>query len=327
MHRRLSPSDPDLPTQCLHYTYLEHMDAIPTEGFIAGGRKGVRYRNHIYFRSGAPPRCAGRKGSYEIACSIDLRRALLMGFPFFRSDDDVILSPGLRGRLPPGLITKIVDLPSGAIRYPLLALPPTASWGSGSGGDAATARPATLPAGPACPSARPTRCSQPFSPRRRPAPSCSPCARPGGLAPRAAPTDVLGTGRAQEVRAARVIQAAFRKALARSRAEALRVRRLVDAAIYIQAFYRAHLVRRRLAARLLAATRVQEAGRHYLARGRWAAPRAAPPAPRAPRAARPTAARFPLGSELPAAPRPRPSTATPRAPYVWLAAASGKLWV
>mmetsp|Transcript_9446 Transcript_9446/g.22567 ORF Transcript_9446/g.22567 Transcript_9446/m.22567 type:complete len:401 (-) Transcript_9446:223-1425(-) len=113
---RLGAADADLPTVCVHGTYRRNLESIRRSGLIAGG--GVSERNHIHFAPFEPHDgrvISGMRYNCEVAIYIDLRAAIQNGIPFFRSANQVILSPGKDGVLPAAFISQIKDLQTGAL--------------------------------------------------------------------------------------------------------------------------------------------------------------------------------------------------------------------
>merc|ERR1719356_1322230 len=113
---RLSPHDTKLPVVCVHGTYRRHLPSILQRGLLPGG--GTSDRNHVHFAPFEPGDgrvISGMRSSCEIAIYLDLRAALVGGVPFFLSNNQVILSPGLRGVVPRDYISKVRDLQSGQL--------------------------------------------------------------------------------------------------------------------------------------------------------------------------------------------------------------------
>merc|ERR1712151_124329 len=98
----LSANDTDLPIVCVHGTYKQHVDSILQHGLWAGG--GCSNRNHVHFAPYEPGDgrvISGMRYNCEIAVYLDLWRALAAGIPFYRSTNQVILSPGVNGVIAP----------------------------------------------------------------------------------------------------------------------------------------------------------------------------------------------------------------------------------
>merc|ERR1740121_2942002 len=109
--RPMKVSDPDLPAICVHGTYLRHLQSIKEKGLIAGG--GTSNRNHVHFAPFAPGDgrvISGMRYNCEVAIFLDLPRALTGGVPFFRSSNDVLLSPGINGVIPFQFVKEVQQL-------------------------------------------------------------------------------------------------------------------------------------------------------------------------------------------------------------------------
>jgi len=106
--RRLYPNDVDLPHVCVHGTYRRHLQSIMQKGLMAGGlRLGMQgNRNHVHFAPCVPGShvMSGLRANCEVAIFIDLKRALMDGLPFYLSTNQVILSSGIQGVVPPHYI-------------------------------------------------------------------------------------------------------------------------------------------------------------------------------------------------------------------------------
>ena len=73
------------------------------------------HRQHIHFSPGLPGderNVSGPRKNAEVALVIDMDSALKDGVKFFLSENNVILTRGLQGALPPKYIKKVVDLTS-----------------------------------------------------------------------------------------------------------------------------------------------------------------------------------------------------------------------
>jgi len=116
--RQLSADDPDLPTECVHGTYKRHVQAILGKGLIAGGKLGNTFRNHVHFAPYAPGDgrvISGMRLGSDVVIWVNLREALRGGVPFFRAKNEVILSPGIDGVVPPEFIEKICNIKTGEV--------------------------------------------------------------------------------------------------------------------------------------------------------------------------------------------------------------------
>ncbi|KAK3280675.1 hypothetical protein CYMTET_11495 [Cymbomonas tetramitiformis] len=100
-------SPEEIPT-CVHGTYRKFWDAIRTEGLCR------MQRNHIHFMPGEPRSgevISGMRSNCDILVYVDVAKAMAAGVRFYRSDNNVILTPGLteRGLLAPEYFLKVVD--------------------------------------------------------------------------------------------------------------------------------------------------------------------------------------------------------------------------
>lgn len=110
----LNAQQPDLPCVCVHGTYRKHLQSILQQGLLAGG--GTSARNHVHFapyEPGSSRVISGMRASCDIAIYLDLRRAILAGIPFYRSTNQVLLTPGLNKVVPPNYFQGVKDLHSG----------------------------------------------------------------------------------------------------------------------------------------------------------------------------------------------------------------------
>jgi 2'-phosphotransferase len=100
----------------IHGTYRRFWEAIQEMGLC---RKA---RNHIHFAPGEPGTegvISGMRSSVEIYIYINLKLALEDGLKFYRSANNVILTPGNEvGLLEPKYFSKVKDIKKGIILYP-----------------------------------------------------------------------------------------------------------------------------------------------------------------------------------------------------------------
>lgn len=111
--RRLCAGDSDLPQLCVHGTYRRHFEKIKASGLMAGGGHGQGFRNHVHFAPFEPGDrrvISGMRYDCEVAIWINLPRALEDGLPFYVSANQVILSPGISGRIDRKYFVKAEDL-------------------------------------------------------------------------------------------------------------------------------------------------------------------------------------------------------------------------
>lgn len=112
--QRLSADDPDLPEICVHGTYRRCYEDILKDGLRAGGsRCGNAKRNHVHFAPFEPGDgrvISGMRYNCEVAIYLNLQMAMSEGVPFFRSTNQVILSPGINGIVQAKFFTRVKDL-------------------------------------------------------------------------------------------------------------------------------------------------------------------------------------------------------------------------
>lgn len=91
-------TDPTLYPVVIHGTYFKFWNLIK-----AGGLKRMS-RNHIHFAPGMPKQdgvISGMRTSCDIYIKIDMFEAIKDGIPFYISSNNVILTEGIDGVLPP----------------------------------------------------------------------------------------------------------------------------------------------------------------------------------------------------------------------------------
>lgn len=84
-------TDPSEAPEVIHGTYLKSWDIIKDQGLNKMGR------NHIHFAAGEPGEngvISGMRSSCEVIIKLNMEKALKDGLKFFRSANNVILSPG-----------------------------------------------------------------------------------------------------------------------------------------------------------------------------------------------------------------------------------------
>jgi len=131
MHQEVRSAE-ELPL-CIHGTYYAAWELIKAGGLCRMGRR------HIHMAVGEfddDEVVSGMRGSAEISVHIDVAKALAAGVRFLRSENGVILSPGLseKGIIPPHCILKGVDRKNQEIMW----VPPAASPPKDGGGAAAS---------------------------------------------------------------------------------------------------------------------------------------------------------------------------------------------
>jgi 2'-phosphotransferase len=83
--------DPAQTPVVIHGTYLKNWDGIRTGGL------NRMTRNHVHFSAGEPGEdgvISGMRKSADLKIYIDMPKAMASGLRFFRSANNVILSPG-----------------------------------------------------------------------------------------------------------------------------------------------------------------------------------------------------------------------------------------
>jgi 2'-phosphotransferase len=99
------------PCVCVHGTSAAAWALIRTSGLRRMNRQ------HVHFATGLPGASgviSGMRAKSEVLIFLDVRRALTAGISLFRSDNGVLLSPGLDGLIPTSLFERVVDARSGA---------------------------------------------------------------------------------------------------------------------------------------------------------------------------------------------------------------------
>lgn len=84
-------TDPSEAPEVIHGTYLKSWDIIKKQGLNKMGR------NHIHFAAGEPGEngvISGMRSSCEVIIKLNMEKAIKGGLKFFRSANNVILSPG-----------------------------------------------------------------------------------------------------------------------------------------------------------------------------------------------------------------------------------------
>lgn len=105
---------------CCHGTFEKHMESILSKGLLAGGNFGQRHRRDVHFsiRNPGEEVLSGMRYDAQIAVYVDLPRAVRNGIRFFRSTNDVILSAGRDGAVPPQFIESIWHIKKKKQLYP-----------------------------------------------------------------------------------------------------------------------------------------------------------------------------------------------------------------
>mmetsp|Transcript_81231 Transcript_81231/g.230099 ORF Transcript_81231/g.230099 Transcript_81231/m.230099 type:complete len:254 (-) Transcript_81231:4-765(-) len=88
---------------CCHGTYEHCLQSILKDGLKAGGKHGQSFRRNVHFSIRPPGEAvvSGMRLNSQVAIYVDLPRAARDGIPFYRSANDVILTVGIDGVVPP----------------------------------------------------------------------------------------------------------------------------------------------------------------------------------------------------------------------------------
>ncbi len=108
----LNQADPSLPSVCVRGTYSSCVQSILQNGILAGG--GTSMRKHVHFVPFEPwdeRPVSGMKPDCDAAIYVNLREAMQGGIRFFRSSNNVLLSPGV---VPAKYISKVLYWQDGA---------------------------------------------------------------------------------------------------------------------------------------------------------------------------------------------------------------------
>jgi len=94
------------PSMAVHGTFSKNIDSIKKQGLKTMGR------DHIHMATGLPGNkgvISGCREGTSVFLHIDVKRAIVSGIEFFLSGNDVILTPGRDGVLPPEFIKGATD--------------------------------------------------------------------------------------------------------------------------------------------------------------------------------------------------------------------------
>merc|ERR1712107_779369 len=107
--------DPSQTPVVIHGTYLRNWDAIK-----AGGLSRMT-RNHIHFSAGEPGQdgvISGMRKTADLKIYMDMSKAMAAGLRFFRSANNVILSPGdSNGIIQPEFFSKVKNVKTNQIIF------------------------------------------------------------------------------------------------------------------------------------------------------------------------------------------------------------------
>lgn len=91
----------------VHGTYLRNWESIKSNGLR------TMKRNHVHFAPGYPDDgnvISGMRSTCQVFIEIDLERALAAGMDFFVSENNVLLSRGFDGAIPPTFFKRVTDI-------------------------------------------------------------------------------------------------------------------------------------------------------------------------------------------------------------------------
>ena len=94
--------------RCFHGTYLDAVDSIKHTGL------NRMKRNHIHMTTGLPEEgsvISGMRSSCEVVVEVDIQSAMAAGIIFYRSGNNVILSQGINGVIPPQFLCDYILRP------------------------------------------------------------------------------------------------------------------------------------------------------------------------------------------------------------------------
>ena len=103
------------PGRIVHGTSIESAEIICSRGLGRMDRLHIHFGKMIRSRKGEKP--AGIRGNAEAGIVFDGAECIQRGVRFHRSANDVILTEGLDGRLPPDLVVKVFTVHDGRVVY------------------------------------------------------------------------------------------------------------------------------------------------------------------------------------------------------------------
>lgn len=102
----LAPVMPNEISICIHGTYSKSVEAICATGLNKMSRNNIHMAESLPGIDGV---VSGTRANASVIVIIDVVSAMAAGIPFFRSSNNVILSPGLDGIIHPAFILDIVS--------------------------------------------------------------------------------------------------------------------------------------------------------------------------------------------------------------------------
>jgi RNA:NAD 2'-phosphotransferase (TPT1/KptA family) len=122
MLEKIAPDSSGWARHGLHGTFRRNMDSIIANGLDVkySSNGSGRNRAHVHFAVSVndTAETAGVRGGTDTIVECDLMRMHSSGMTLYRSGNNVILTPGLGGRVPPSFITRIYDKSTGKQLYP-----------------------------------------------------------------------------------------------------------------------------------------------------------------------------------------------------------------
>jgi len=107
----------------VHGTYERYWNAIRDTGLNRMGRQHIHFAITDQAAHMTDPNQAisGMRASCNVLIYLDLEKALADGIPFFRSENNVILSPGVNdtGAIPSQYFQRVVERKTGKVIFPL----------------------------------------------------------------------------------------------------------------------------------------------------------------------------------------------------------------
>lgn len=115
---RLTPASIDWAEAGLHGTFRRNMESILAEGLdVKYSKNGCRAHVHFAVSIDDSRENAGVRGGTDTIVVCDLKRMHDAGMVLYRSRNNVILTPGIEGCVPPDFIKRIYDKHTGKPLY------------------------------------------------------------------------------------------------------------------------------------------------------------------------------------------------------------------
>ena len=105
-----------LPEACIHFTYRRLLESIMANALLAGGPNRARNDVHcIPYPIGDRRIVSGGRADAEIAIALDIGRLVADGCDVFMSKNDVLITEGFAGCIPPIYLLWVRDLATGFV--------------------------------------------------------------------------------------------------------------------------------------------------------------------------------------------------------------------